>query len=121
MIITNLFKLYEDEELTKEIGDMINFGEVFAGDTVKKTIYLKNVKEAFAENLVFEAVPVLMKNNQMLEVNTGEKIKVVESPTSVKPGEQAKVTFEWTARIDLEQSLEAKLKISGYAVYKPRL
>jgi len=121
MVITNLFKLYEDEELENEIGDVIDFGRVKAGESVTRTIYAKNIKTAFAENLVFEAVPVLMKNGKMLEVDTGEKIEVTEAPTKVDPDEVVKVTFKWTARVDLEQALEAKLKVTGYAIFKPRL
>ncbi|MBN1467757.1 MAG: hypothetical protein JW924_03445 [Fusobacteriaceae bacterium] len=93
-----------------------------AGETKSLTLYIKNVSNAIARDLVFEAVPVIVKQNQMIEViATGEKVKILKSPERLDPTEVAIVELEWTARIDLRQALEAKLTITGNAVYKSRL
>lgn len=122
MVLNDIFKFYEDELLQKEITDTISFGELMAGETKSLTLYIKNVSNAIARDLVFEAVPVIVKQNQMIEViATGEKVKILKSPERLDPTEVAIVELEWTARIDLRQALEAKLTITGNAVYKSRL
>ena len=67
MVLNDIFKFYEDKLLKKEITDTISFGELLAGETKKLTLYIKNVSNAVARDLVFEAVPVIVNQNQMIE------------------------------------------------------
>ena len=101
-------KIFEDRKLTKEIK-LIHFGEVKAGSSKEKTVYLLNDSNAILRKLKFH-FPNAKK----------EKIKVVLAPVKLKFNESGKVILKWSPSLNFKRALNVEMKVEGEEVYLAR-
>ena len=97
-------KTFSDDSLKTEINEF-NFGTVLAGDSKEQTFWIKN--DAKVETVDIKIV-----------IDSPE-VAVVESPTSLQPGEVAKVILRWVPSIAYKSGLKAQFQIRSFDVYKP--
>jgi len=107
-------KLFTDKNLKEPIQDTFTFGIVPVGETVEKTIWLKNEavepKKATG-SLVEMEITVVALDPTNDTVITDERIVIKEAPEAMKEFEIKPIRLEWTPAVDLEQGLKAKLTI----------
>jgi len=96
------FKIYEDKELKKVVGEALNLGKVKAGTTKRYTFYIYNSSVNPFEELSFTV--------------ESREVKIISAPKEIQEKSNAEIVLEWHPSVNLREGLKTRLKIEGYEV-----
>ena len=107
-------KLYTDKELLNQIIGSFSLGIVPVGETIQKTIWIKNDSDPKPTGQLIDIeIDIVCLDPTNDTVITDEHIAILESPDRMDAFAVAPIKLEWCPAIDLEQGLRAKLTIKA--------
>ncbi len=97
-------KLFYDREMTKVVGDIIEFTPIKAGEISKKILYVYN-----AIKFPLEQVTITID---------GEAISIIKNIEELSPREMKELVLEFNPAIDIMEPLKTRLNVKIYYIIK---